>query len=156
VADDVEEETTIPVSLSIEHRELHTTLDGFTKLPGTTGMAAFRVAELMHEHFRSEEEFAMAPLTLLRPLAEGADVSGSAAAAIAMSDRLTADWPKMLHEHKAIREALAVLGVEARVESRTEVLQFVEKLKLHAQQEEEILYPAAILVGEYLKLKGQT
>jgi hypothetical protein len=73
-----------------------------------------------------------------------------------MSDRLTADWPRMLDEHKAIREALAVLAVEARVENRPEVLQFVEKLKLHAQQEEEILYPAAILVGEYLKLKGQT
>jgi hypothetical protein len=28
-----------------------------------------------------------------------------------------------------------------------------EKLKLHAQTEEEVLYPAAILIGEYLKLK---
>ena len=154
VADD--EEFGIPASLSIEHRELHATLDAITKLPGTTGMAAFRVAELMYEHFRSEEEFAMPPLGLLRSLAEGAGVQGSAQAAIAMSDRLKADWPRMLHEHKAIREALAVLAVEARVENRPEVLQFVEKLKLHAQQEEEILYPAAILVGEYLKLKGQT
>jgi hypothetical protein len=30
---------------------------------------------------------------------------------------------------------------------------FAEKLALHAQTEEEVLYPAAILVGEYLKLK---
>ena len=156
VADDQEEETAIPVSLSIEHRELHATLDAITKGPGTTGMAAFRVAELMHEHFKSEEEFAMPPLALLRPLAEGVGVRGSAPAAIAMSDRLTADWPRMLDEHKAIREALAVLAVEARLENRPEVLHFVEKLKLHAQQEEEILYPAAILVGEYLKLKEQT
>ena len=153
VADD--EETAIPTSLSIEHRELHATLDAITRLPGTTGMAALRVAELMSDHFRSEEEFAMPPLGLLRPLAEDVGVPGSEPAAIAMSDRLKADWPKMLHEHKEIREALAVLAVEARVENRPEVLQFVGKLKLHAQQEEEILYPAAILVGEYLKLKGQ-
>jgi hypothetical protein len=116
-------------------------------------MAAFPVAELIHEHFKSEEEFAMPPLALLRPLAEGAGVQGSATAAIAMSDRLKADWPIMLHEHKTIREALAVLAVEARVENRPEVLRFVDKLTLHAQQEEEILYPAAILVGEYLKLQ---
>lgn len=150
--DDDEDGTAIPASLSIEHRELRATLDAMTKLPGTTGMAAFRVAELMHEHFKSEEEFAMPPLAFLRPLAEGAGVQGSAAA-IAMSDRLKADWPIMLHEHQTIREALAVLAVEARVENRPEVLRFVDKLTLHAQQEEEILYPAAILVGEYLKLR---
>jgi hypothetical protein len=154
VADD-EEEPAIPASLSIEHRELHATLDAITKLPGTTGMAAFRVAELIHGHFRSEEEFAMPPLALLRPLAEGAAVQASAqTATVAMSDRLKADWPRMLHEHKAIRDSLSVLAVEARAENRPEVLRFVETLTRHAQQEEEILYPAAILVGEYLKLKG--
>jgi hypothetical protein len=152
VTDD-DEELGMPASLAIEHRELQTTLEALTKLPGTTGMAAFRVAELIHEHFKSEEAFAMPPLALLRPVAEGAQVPGSAQAAIAMTDRLKADWPIMLHEHKAIREALAVLAVEARAENRPEVLPFVEKLKLHAQQEEEILYPAAILVGEYLKLQ---
>lgn len=33
---------------------------------------------------------------------------------------------------------------------------FVEKLVLHARTEEEVLYPASILTGEYigLKLKG--
>jgi len=30
---------------------------------------------------------------------------------------------------------------------------FAEKLMLHAQTEEEIFYPAAILVGEYVKSK---
>jgi hypothetical protein len=29
----------------------------------------------------------------------------------------------------------------------------VEKLKLHAENEEQVLYSAAILVGEYLKLQ---
>jgi hypothetical protein len=150
VADD-EGAPAIPASLSLEHRELHATLDALTKLPGTTGMAAFRAAELMHEHFKSEEAFAMPPLALLRPLAEGERVP--AAEAMAMSDRLKADWPIMLHEHKAIREALALLAVEARVENRPEALRFVDELRRHAQQEEEILYPAAILVGEYLKLQ---
>jgi hypothetical protein len=36
-----------------------------------------------------------------------------------------------------------------------EVVVFAEKLKLHAKNEEEVFYPAAILVGEYLKLRDQ-
>jgi hypothetical protein len=32
------------------------------------------------------------------------------------------------------------------------VARFAEKLRLHARTEEGVLYPAAILVGEYLKL----
>ena len=155
VVDDDNEESGIPSSLSIEHRELDETLDGITMLPGATGMAAFRVAELMHEHFKSEEAFAMPPLALLGPLAEGAAVPTSAqAAAVAMSGRLKTDWPRMLHEHKTIHEALSVLAVEARAENQPHVLPFVERLKRHARQEEEVLYPAAILVGEYLKVKG--
>ena len=154
VADDDNEEAGIPASLSIEHRELHATLQAIAALPGTTGVAARYVAELMDEHFKSEEEFAMPPLALLRPLAEGQGIQSTARTAIAMSDRLKTDWPRMLGEHESIREALSVLAVEARVENRPEVLRFVEELKRHAQQEEEILYPAAILVGEYLKLKG--
>ena len=150
----LDDESGVPGSLAIEHRELHATLDAITKLPGATGMAAFRVAELMHEHFKAEEEFAMPPLALLRPLAEGAAVPASAQrTTVAMSDRLKADWPRMLHEHTTIREALSVLAVEARAENRPEVLRFVDTLTRHAQQEEEILYPAAILVGEYLELK---
>ena len=34
----------------------------------------------------------------------------------------------------------------------TEYVEFAEDLKLHAQTEEEVTYPAAILVGEYLPL----
>jgi hypothetical protein len=149
-----DDDAAVPSSLVIEHGDLQATLRAIADLPRTTGMAARYVAELMDDHFKSEEEFAMPPLALLHPLAEGQDMQRSARAAITMSDRLKTDWPRMLGEHESIREALSVLAVEARVENRPEVLRFVETLKLHAQQEEEILYPAAILVGEYLKLRG--
>jgi hypothetical protein len=35
-------------------------------------------------------------------------------------------------------------------------MQFAEKLKLPAKTEEQILYPTAILIGEYLKQKLRT
>jgi hypothetical protein len=33
------------------------------------------------------------------------------------------------------------------------VSRFVDELTAHAQNEEQVLYPAAIVVGEYLKLR---
>ncbi len=40
-----------------------------------------------------------------------------------------------------------------RKENKEEYVRVAEKLLLHAQTEEQVLYPAAILIGEYLKLK---
>jgi hypothetical protein len=148
-----DEEGATPASLIIEHVELHATLQAIVALPGATGMAAQHVANLLDEHFKREEEFGMPPLALLRPLAEGQEVRESAPAGIAMSQRLKSDWPRMLAEHREIGEALSVLAVEARAENRPDVLPFVEELRRHALHEEEVLYPAAILVGEYLTLR---
>jgi hypothetical protein len=59
----------------------------------------------------------------------------------------------MLSEHKSIVAELTRLIDAARAEGRPEVVHFAEKLKLHAQTEEDVLYPSAILIGRYLKLK---
>jgi hemerythrin-like domain-containing protein len=63
--------------------------------------------------------------------------------------------PKMLDEHKAIVGALDALARAAKEENKIQTVAFTEKLKAHAQTEEQVMYPAAILVGEYLKLKGK-
>ena len=45
---------------------------------------------------------------------------------------------------------------KAATEEKSEVgLKFVETLTHHAMNEEQVMYPAAILVGEYLKVKSQ-
>jgi hemerythrin superfamily protein len=59
----------------------------------------------------------------------------------------------MLSEHKAIVQALNELGRAAKAEGHPAVSRFVEDLTAHAQFEEQVLYPAAILVGEFLRLK---
>ena len=141
-----------PESIRIEHEELHGDLAAATKLPGKTGAAAGHVAELLHPHFVAEEEFALPPLALLRPLADGT-VTPEMRDAVRLADRLKAELPRMLAEHKAIVVALEELGRAARSEGHPDVVRFVEKLTAHAQHEEQVLYPAAILVGEYLKLK---
>ena len=75
-------------------------------------------------------------------------------AAITMTNRLKADLGQMLEEHKAIVDTLRSLTEASKKENKTKYVQFADKLILHAQTEEEVLYPAAILIGEYLKVKG--
>lgn len=142
----------IPASLKAEHQELHDELSAASNASGRTGAAAGRVAELLRLHFVSEEEYALPPLGLLPALAADR-LSPEMREVIPMTDQLKAHLSRMLDEHKAIVIALDDLGRAATAEHHPEVVRFVEKLKLHAENEEQVLYPAAILVGEYLKLK---
>jgi hypothetical protein len=89
---------------------------------------------------------------LLPALAEG-KVLPEMEAAVAMAYRLKADLGHMLLEHKEIVDALGALKEAANSENNAAAAQFAEKLVLHAQTEEEVLYPASILVGEYLNWK---
>ena len=145
-------ELKIPESLKAEHEELHEELVKATKLPGKTGEAARAVAKVLHPHFVKEEEYALPPIGLLHELAEG-KVRPEMASVIAITDRLKADLTHMLEEHRAIVQALGKLTEAARAEKRADVARFAEKLSLHARTEEEVLYPASLLVGEILKLK---
>jgi len=141
-----------PQSLKTEHDELHAQLAQARDSGGATGEAAAKVAEALHPHFLKEEEYALPPLGLLPILAEGG-VLPEMEAAVGMAHRLKADLGHMLQEHKEIVVALEALKEAASSEGNAAAAHFAEKLVLHAQTEEEVLYPAAILVGEYLSLK---
>ncbi len=142
-----------PQSLKVEHEELHAQLAKATKAGGATSEAAKTVAKVLHPHFLKEEEYALPPLGLLPILAEGKTLP-NIEAAVEMTARLKADLSHMLLEHKQIIIALNLLTDAANLEGKEEVAHFAEKLILHAQTEEEVLYPASILIGEYLKLKA--
>ena len=143
----------IPQPLKMEHDELHEDLARAIQAGGRTGAAAREVANLLHPHFVREEEFALPPLGLLARVARNEEVSG-AADAVAMADRLRSELPQMLAEHQEIVTALGTLTSAALDEGHNEYARFAQKLILHARTEEEVLYPATILLGEYLKLKG--
>jgi hypothetical protein len=141
-----------PQSLKAEHEELHAQLAKATNAGGATSEAAKTVSKTLHPHFLKEEEYALPPLGLLPILAEG-KILPEMEAAVAMADRLRADLSHMLLEHKQIVIALRALTEAANSENKKEAAHFAGKLMLHAQTEEEVLYPASILIGEYLKLK---
>lgn len=144
--------TTIPVPLQQEHHALHETLARATREPSPIGDAAREVARLLHPHFVKEEEYALPPLGLLAELARGR-VRPDMKEVLVMTDRLKADLQVMLDEHGQIVGALEKLRKAAREAGRPEYEAFAEALVLHAQTEEQVLYPAAILVGEYLALR---
>jgi hypothetical protein len=141
--------TAIPHSLKVEHDELHEELARAAREPGPLGEAARAVANVLHPHFVKEEEFAMPPLGVAAAAARGEKVA-DAAEVIAQARRVEEEWPGMLAEHREIVEALEGLEKAAQQANRPEYSRFAEKLKLHAEFEEEVLYPAAILVGRVL------
>lgn len=143
---------TIPESLKLEHDELHHQLATITHLDGKIGEAAHYVSKLMHPHFIAEEEFAIPPLGILPKLIQG-NLDEDWEDVLRMTDRLKTELPKMLEEHNSIVAALNNLIKIARDENNTEVVEFAEKLKMHARTEEQVTYPTALLIGEYLKLK---
>ena len=142
----------IPSALKAEHEELHAELIAAIDSGGAVGDAAKAVADLLHPHFVKEEAYALPPLGLLGLLAKG-EVRPEIAEVLAMTDRLRSELPNMLAEHARIVEALGRLADAAVREGNRQVAQFAEKLKLHAQTEEQVLYPAAIVLGDYVRLK---
>ncbi|MGE0333901.1 MAG: hypothetical protein AB7Q76_01310 [Gammaproteobacteria bacterium] len=142
----------IPEPLKAEHAELHAELVDATRAGGRVGEAAEAVAKLLHPHFVREEELALPPLGLLASLAQGA-IDPDMADVLRLTDKLETELPGMLAEHKEIVAALRHLVVAAGAEKKPEHARFAEKLMLHARTEEEVLYPAAVLIGRYMKLK---
>ena len=142
----------IPDPVREEHEELHRRLSEATMAGGRVGEAAKKVARILHPHFIREEELAMRPLGLLRALAEGS-VTADMAGVLALTNALRDELPRMLAEHQQIVLALHALREAAREEDRPSCQELADQLVLHARMEEDVLYPAAIMVGEFLKLK---
>lgn len=144
----------IPKSVENEHHEIHAELKMALNEKGETGKAAEEVEKLLSKHFEKEEKYAMPPLGYLQELSQG-KVDSKMKDMISASGKLKEELPEMLSEHKSILAALEKLEAAARKEKKGDVLKFVDKLKNHALTEEEVLYPAAILVGDYINLKLQ-
>ncbi len=140
----------IPLALKLEHDELHSRLASATREPGEVGEAAREVARLLHPHFVREEEFALPPLGLLGAISKG-EVTPDMARVLPMTRRLKAELPHMLQEHAQIVGALEKLRAAARTAGMNQHENFANALIQHAQTEEQVLYPAALLVGELVE-----
>ena len=139
-----------PKSLREEHDELRHFAKHLAAEGGAVGDAARRLQRLLEIHFQKEENFAAPPLGLLPRLARG-DIAPGMADALAHGDWLRRNLDQMIAEHRMIAAALEELLRSAG--DRSELVSFAEALLNHSRLEEEVLYPAAIVACEYLKLR---
>jgi hypothetical protein len=142
----------IPASLQQEHEALHDELRRATQAGGEVGEAARALARLMHPHFVKEDQIALPPLGLLAALARG-EASADMAQVLTLTDRLEAELPAMLEEHRAIVGALQRLREAAEQADRSDIADFAQRLVQHARTEEEVMYPAAVLVGRFVRAR---
>jgi len=140
----------ISKAMEEEHEELHAALAKATKMRGKVGEAAKKVAEVLHPHFEKENEIALPVIGVARELAEG-KTSPDFPKALELCDKFKAEYEKMLQEHVEIVRTLDALGKVAETYKKKDVLEFVRKLKNHAKTEEDLTYPAVLMVGKLLQ-----
>ena len=146
----------IPESIQREHEAIHSALIAATRAPGAVGTAAQALADVLHPHFVREEEIALPPLALLKPLSAGETLpEGTTTMVSEMTHALRAELPRMLEEHARIRTAVAALRSAAEAAGADAEVELADELALHARTEEEVLYPAALLVGDLLRARRQ-
>ena len=147
-----ESESDTPGSSKSEHADLREMLWRAEKAGGRTGAAAVEVMKVLFPHMFLEERYAVPPLKLLPLLARG-ELTPDMKAMLPRVDKLKAEMPRMLEDHRLIVLAVRNLLRAATEESHSEYVQVASKIIAHAQHEEDVLYPAAILVGEYIALR---
>jgi hypothetical protein len=141
----------IPDVLRREHRQLDLQLQAATILTSPLGEASRKLAAVLHGHLLREEQFALPLLSLLPQLADGR-VDREMSIVVPIAERLRGELRRLREEHVAIVAALEAFAEGARAEGRGEYQQLAHDLIEHVRVEEAIFYPAALLVGEYVRL----
>ncbi len=104
----------------------------------------------MNPHFLKDEEYVFPPLGILKSLAAGEDTEERGSILI-MTSRLKATFSEMLEEHRSIQKELKALAEAIQEGDRITYFSLPERILLHLKAEEEVFYPAALLIGEYLR-----
>ena len=144
-----------PQSIAAEHHELYEVLAKAAQESSELGRAAQALEKALAPHFKREEETATPPLGLLRALTMG-EATTEMRAVLPMTNALEKELPEMLREHGIIRAAVQKSRFTAVAAKRQEYIRFSDHLAAHAKQEEEILYPAALMVGRYVARTAPT
>lgn len=140
----------VPAPLKFEHQELDRELAQAIRRGGRVGIAAKRVADLLRAQFERDEEWTLRPLGALPELAAGNLVT-DAVHLVDLTMRLKEELPTMSSEYGVILASLDELAEAAADGSDSDIERVVGMLKRHADIKTHVLYPAALLVGEFLK-----
>lgn len=140
----------VPASIKKEHTELLDRVHGFTLFNDSTAAIAVKLEELMQHHFKEEEDYVLPPLGLLPLLAAGQQPDHTEEV-MGLIEKMKSQMIHMDAEHQMIKALLDELKTVAVKKNHSAVLEFDSALRHHALTEKEILFPTAVLIGEYLK-----
>ena len=142
----------IPQSIKLDHEEAIQQLTAVALRKGRTGEIARKALEVFKAHIRREEEYILPPLTLAPAIAEG-HVTPDMRWAIAMADRIKADREVIFEEHTAITSLMLQLAEAARRTHEKDVYELAQTLVADSLSDLEVMAPAAVVIGEYLRAK---
>ena len=143
----------LPEALQLSHAQLSGALAKISRRSGRTTALADTIAQTLEPHLEHEEGKVLRILGLLAPL------TASQFEPEWMED--DSEWEELernesaLHlEHRQLVTAGEELLAIARAEDAAEVLDFAERLLLRIRLDEDVFYPAALLIRNYLKLRA--
>ena len=140
----------MPESLRMRHEAFHAEFTKATKEGGKTGDAARAMEKLATAHF-AKAKGAFAPLGLLTRLADGKVTAEEMAEALKLAEKLKDGLPQIRRDHGALIAGLKTLSEAAKEDGKADYVRFAERLTLHIQEEEEVLYPTVLLIGAHAK-----
>ena len=137
-----------PPSANRSHEDLLQLLVGVQYLSGKTGSLAEDFAKKLKVHMELEESLAMPLLGILKEVLDGKLSKASSRRAARLYQRMKNEYPNMLNGHQQLIKQLTLLKKVATEEGHPTAIRFVEALQQHSEEEEEVLYPAALLAGK--------
>ncbi len=139
-----------PPSMEKMHEEIWQLLVGVQRLSGKTASLAEKLAKPLKVHIDKEENLALPLLGILRDIANNKLGKNTAKRALAKYSKFEEEYLGMLHGHRELYKLLERLKKVGAEEGHLTAVRFAEALEKHSQEEEEVLYPAAIVAGRLL------
>jgi len=143
---------TAPESLREEHEEILNSLRACSKLRDGTGRSIVRVLRVLEPHLKKENELAMPILGSLAELVSSKNVSRMKLQELdELREAFLIEYKTMFEEHSDLRSLISEAKQHAYKEKHRDVADLLDALALHARIEEEVLYPAALIVGTHAR-----
>lgn len=136
-----------------EHEGLLETLEYAKSRRGSVGETAGALQAALAMHMEREESV-LAVLASLEDLAAG-HWPGNPELLLEKADVVEHDLKRMHKEHDLIATLAGQLRRAAEKEGEEEVARFCDDLARHAAMEEQVLYPAALIAGRYVRLREE-
>jgi len=143
----------VPRSIKKEHEYLLGKIHKITLFKDSSGHSAIKLYDLIQHHFTEEEDYVLSPLGILPLLASG-KLPEKRKEIIQLCEKLKSNQSHLSAEHQLIKAYMNELIQAALNENHPEIIEFEKELEKRANTEEEVYFPIAILIGEYLKLRS--